>query len=367
MRILQIHRSLGAGGIEALICDLSNELVKSDDVTVCVIRKPDPTDIFYSKLSDKVHKDSIYKKEWNGNPLKTVFRVYRYIRKGGFDVVHMHCFFYFYALAVILLHKKTRFYYTIHSDAFKENRPWDQRLLFFKRFCFKRKWARPVTISEVSRQSFLKLYGFDSKLIINGIARPIVSGEIVMDGFKITPNTKVFIHAGRICPEKNQVMLCQVFSHLIKEGFDVALVIAGPMHVRSVMDGIEPFLSDRIRYVGEKPDVPSMMKSSFGMCLTSFYEGLPIVLLEALATGCVPICTPVGGITDVVKDNTNGFLSETVNVESYYQTMKRVLQTPSNQMEEIRAKCVESFKDYDITITAQRYRKYYEAMQDGDY
>ena len=42
------------------------------------------------------------------------------------------------------------------------------------------------------------------------------------------------------------------------------------------------------------------MYLSDAFCLTSVYEGLPISLLEAISCGCVPVCTPVGGITEVV-------------------------------------------------------------------
>lgn len=360
MRVLLMHRSLGAGGIEAFVCGLANELAKHADVTVCTITKPNPSDLFYSRLSDRVAKESINKVEGSINPLKTIINIFRFIRKGNYDVVHLHGFFYFYSLAIIFLHKRTRFFYSIHSDALKENNPWDLRLLALKRFCFKKKWARPVTISKTSKDSFTQLYNCESELINNGIPKPSITGGPVMNKYRITLDTKVFIHAGRICPEKNQVMLCKVFDRLIKEGFDVSLVIAGPMHFRSVMDAIEPYLSERIMYVGEQSDIPSMMADSFGMCLTSFYEGLPIVLLEALATGCVPVCTSVGGIIDVVKDGYNGFLSLSVSEIDYFETMKRVLQTTDSKIKEIRQRCVESFKQYDIALTAERYLDYYK-------
>lgn len=359
MRVLLMHRSLGAGGIEAFVCGLANELAKHVDVTVCTITKPNPSDLFYSRLSDRVAKESINKAGGSINPFKTIINIFRFIRKGNYDVVHLHGFFYFYSLAIILLHKRTRFFYSIHSDALKENNPWDLRLLALKRFCFRKKWARPVTISKTSKDSFTQLYRCESELINNGIPKPSVSGEPVMDKYRITPDTKVFIHAGRICPEKNQVMLCKVFDRLIKEGFDVSLVIAGPMHVRSVMDAIEHYLSERIMFIGEQPDIPSMMHDSFGMCLTSFYEGLPIVLLEAIATGCIPVCTPVGGIIDVVKDGYNGFLSATVSEEDYYQAVRRLLNTPCSQVREIRQNCKGSFDNYDIAITAKKYLTHY--------
>lgn len=49
-----MHRSLGLGGIEAMICGLSNALSKEHDVTVCTIVQPSPDDIFFRELAPAV-------------------------------------------------------------------------------------------------------------------------------------------------------------------------------------------------------------------------------------------------------------------------------------------------------------------------
>ena len=167
---------MGAGGIEAIVCGLSNELAKRHTVTVCTLRQPVEGEVFYERLSPAVRKETIGKTEAT-SPVKVVFQVYRYIRKGDFDVVHIHSFFYFYVLAILFLHRRKKFFYTVHSDASKENMPWDIRLLPLKRFCFRKGWIRPVTISPASQESFYRLYNCESKLIRNGIPRPSVRQE----------------------------------------------------------------------------------------------------------------------------------------------------------------------------------------------
>lgn len=362
MKIVQMCRALGAGGIEAIVCGLSNELARTNDVTVCTLRPSGDGDLFYTRLDSRIVKESVGK--GGESPLTIVLRVYKYLKGSSFDIVHIHGFFYFYLLAVVLLHKRIRFFYTVHSDALKENNPWDLRLLALKRFCFKRKWICPVTISTASKQSFTALYGTDSKLIMNGIPKPvIVEGGHPMDPYRNTPDTRVFIHAGRISLEKNQGMMCSVFDRLVKEGEDVALVLAGPMHSSAALDAISPFLSDRIRYIGESSRIPEMMHDSFGMCLTSFYEGLPVVLLEALSTGCIPVCTPVGGIVDIVRDGANGFLSASVSEDDYYAAVKRLLGLPVPETHKLRVACVESFAPFDISVMAENYLHYYHEQR----
>ena len=50
---------------------------------------------------------------------------------------------------------------------------------------------------------------------------------------------------------------------------------------------------------------------------------MPVTLLEALSVGCIPICSPVGGIVNVVKHGVNGLLSKDSTEEEYYLTVKK--------------------------------------------
>lgn len=58
--------------------------------------------------------------------------------KGNYDVVNMHGYLYYYLIAICLLHNKTRFFYTVHSDARMENGRWDRKLFKLKRYFLKR-------------------------------------------------------------------------------------------------------------------------------------------------------------------------------------------------------------------------------------
>lgn len=359
MKILQFHRYLGAGGIEAMVCGLSNEMAKTEDVTVCTVIRPYESDVFYNKLSPLVKKATLDKHD-ERPPFKEIFKIVRFIKKGHYDVVHIHGFFYYYALAVLLLHKKTHFFFTAHNDALMENTPWDLRILWLKKWYFKKGWMHPVTISPASQESFYELYGCDSRMIKNGVVKPDVNTESdPMAKFRVTSRTKVFLNPGRICPQKNQGMLCRVFDRLIKDGEDVALVIAGPNHSQSIYDEIKAHFSERITYIGEQTDVPSLLFHSDAMCLSSEYEGLPVVLLEALSVGCIPVCTPVGGIVNVLVDHETGILSESCGESAYYYALKRFLAMTEDCLALMQKKCLDSFSGYDMEITAEEYLKYY--------
>lgn len=356
MEVLHIHPSMSNGGIESMICGLANEMAKSQNVTVCSIFQPKTTDIFWNKLSSSVTKVSLGKVD-KGFSLKEIYKVYKLIKRRKFDVVYFHGFIQYYLLAILLLRKHVKLCYTLHTDANMENTGWSGRLFKFKKFCFIHNWVTPITISYASQKSFYDLYHCSSRLIFNGVQKPQISNEVpeIIQKYKYSHKTKIFLHPGRITKAKNQVVLCRVFERLLKEGWDIVLLIAGSKDDNYIYRDIESFLCDRIIYLGQRNDIPQLLAYSDAMCLPSIWEGLPVTLLEALSVGCIPICSPVGGIVDVIKCGDNGFLSKSSTVEDYYAIMKRYLNMKEEDIFQMKRKCSESFEMYNIINTANAY------------
>lgn len=361
MRIVHMCRNLGTGGIEAVVCGLSNEMVKEHDVTVCTIVTPSSEDKFYKELSPSVHRETIGRMG-EGKPFSEMVRIAKFIKKGRYDIVHIHGFFYYFALAISLFHGRTKFCYTVHSDAFHENNPWDRRILFYKRFCFKHGWIHPISISPAVQTSVKELYGCESKMIYDGVAQPIPDEKGIIEQYRVTSESRVFIHAARICPEKNQMLLCRVFDKLIREGEDLVLLIAGPIHHHEIYAQLQRYFSDRIRYIGDRSDIPSLLCSADGMCLSSSYEGLSMILLESLAAGCIPVCTRVGGVVNVIKDGVEGFFAEEVTEASFYEAMKRRLNLTEDERIFMKKNCLDRSKSFTIDRCAREYVSYYEIL-----
>lgn len=83
MKILHIHTKMVSGGIEAIVCNLVNEMSKSHDVTLCTIFQPTDDDVFYRKLDNKVKKITIGKKNLDF-PLK---KYGKYIESSHKDIM----------------------------------------------------------------------------------------------------------------------------------------------------------------------------------------------------------------------------------------------------------------------------------------
>ena len=74
-----------------------------------------------------------------------------------------------------------------------------------------------------------------------------------------------------------------------------------------------------------------------------------------MGAGAIPICTPVGGIVDVVKDGENGFLASDLSEEAMYNVIKRFLKTPIEELSRIRINVLKSYLPYDMSECASNY------------
>jgi glycosyltransferase involved in cell wall biosynthesis len=108
--------------------------------------------------------------------------------------------------------------------------------------------------------------------------------------------------------------------------------------------------------------VEELFYKADGMCLPSLYEGLPMTLLESIAVGCIPICSPVGGIVNVITNGENGVLSKSSSEEDYYYAMKSFLSKSDDEIIKMKEAAKASFKDYDICKTAQEYLNVYNQV-----
>lgn len=359
MRIIHFCDTMAVGGgIASFIQNLASEQSKFNEISLGVIgRDPNANTI---NLPDNI-KIVEFNKSKPGFSVVYPFKIFLHLLLNDYEVVHIHSSFLYYFLSILLLHKRCRFVYTVHSDAVKENSSkWDKKFWKIKKLSFKRRWILPVTISPASKISFDNLYGMSSPMVVNGIKKERIFGDFIeLNKYRITNQTKLFIHVGRITEAKNQIMLCQAVSELIAEGYDISLVIVGVKQDTNIFSDLQSFLSRRIVYIGERTNIKELLCEADAMCLSSIWEGMPIILLESLSVGCIPICTPVGGVIDVVRDGYNGVLSTSTSLTDYKLALIKFLKMDMSDLNEMQKRVLESFVPYDIRLTSEKYMNLY--------
>ena len=358
MRIVQFIYTLGSGGGEKFVVDLSNELCRlGHEVHLITVSEEEERYKFNKQfLSGDVTYHCLH---WSVKlNLSTIPKLERLIEEINPDVVNSHLnILYLYRLS--LRRKDIKFFYTLHNVA---NVCISKGIFrWLAKYFFKKGYITPITISAECANSYVKYLGLAKPaMIVNGRDKTPVSerfdavkAEIM--SYKSCNESKVFIHVARCNPQKNQGLLIESFNKLALEGFDFTLLVIGNYFDTEAGEGLKAMACDRIHFLGEKNNVSDYLACSDYFCLSSKFEGLPISLLEALAYGVTPICTAVGGITDVIKDGDTGYLSLDSTVESYVNAIKRACNKqiiPSQLMNLYE-------NNYSMKICAQKYLELY--------
>ncbi len=178
---------------------------------------------------------------------------------------------------------------------------------------------------------------------------------------------------GNIRHEKNHLVFIEGMSRVLKDFNDVqGLIVGQPVHdepdiLVSLQDRIEALgLQGKIIYVGYRTDVPVLIKRMTVFCLTSDYEGMPNVILEAMVAGRPVVATRVGGIPELVQDGVTGLLVEPGDVAGFARAVSFLLLNPQEAEKMGQAgqervlsrfsceKIIEQFKTFYINTLARK-------------
>lgn len=141
----------------------------------------------------------------------------------------------------------------------------------------------------------------------------------------LDPRRPVGLFVGRLNPVKNVDLILDAVAILGDAAPDVLIVGDGPEGDRLRRRAGELGLGGRVRFVGARPDVEAFLRAADLFVLPSVSEGVPLALLEAMASGLPVIATAVGGIRQLVQDGTTGLQVQSEDPKGLAQAMARVL------------------------------------------
>ena len=125
---------------------------------------------------------------------------------------------------------------------------------------------------------------------------------------EIPENAWVVGTVGRLSPEKNQALLIDAMAPLLDPRRHLVIVGEGPVRGDLERQARTTWRPELIHFTGARHDVAELMSAFDVFALTSNSEGLPLVLLEAMAMGLPVLSSSVGGIPDLVEHGVTGFL-----------------------------------------------------------
>jgi colanic acid/amylovoran biosynthesis glycosyltransferase len=140
---------------------------------------------------------------------------------------------------------------------------------------------------------------------------------------------KTLIAVGRLSPEKGQAGLLEAFAEVSRGRDDLGLVMVGdgPEADRLRALAAQPGISERVRFAGRLSEADTLAEIAKAdiLVLPRFMEGLPIVLMEAMAMGTAVIASRVAGIPELVEDGEGGLLFTPSNWDELASCIRRLV------------------------------------------
>lgn len=273
MKIRLLLDSRGLGGIETHVINLCAQLIANGHDCCLVFVRPYPDNILYSLCE---HKSIPY---LTPQTYKALFFL---LTKQPADIIHAHGYKANLVARMLGLITKTAIVTTFHSGEKFTGR---QRL-----YNFLDRWTSGLSNNIGVNSRITKSLPFNSKVIPNFVDIPEKTQSLnTKKPFKI-----YFI--GRISPEKGPSRFCQL-SEQSSTDFEWHMVGTGPL-----LDFCVKTYSKTVHFHGAILDMDTLWQKVDLLLITSSYEGLPFVLLEAMSRGIPVVSFDVGSVKEVISE-----------------------------------------------------------------
>jgi glycosyltransferase involved in cell wall biosynthesis len=143
----------------------------------------------------------------------------------------------------------------------------------------------------------------------------------------------VWLAVGRFEIAKDYPTMLHAFAAVRQRHAEAVLLLVGGGSLQAETEAFAESLglSGAVRFLGIRPDVPELMTAADAYVMSSAWEGMPIVLLEAAAAGLPVVATRVGGNHEVVGNEETGFLVPPRDAGALGDAMSRLMQSPETE------------------------------------
>ncbi len=363
MNILHVIADLEIGGAQKMLTELlPYQSISNNKISLLILGAYNQN--FVDIVRDSginvitADKKSIYS-------LSSFFFLFKHIDK--YDVFHIHLFpmLYYYAF-LKLLRPKLVLVYTEHNTHNKRrNRKYLRRL---EKFIYSQ-YAKICCISVETKNNLLNwLYlGKISEkkenqyeVIYNGIDINKYAKAIPV-GLEYCAGKKVIMMVSRFSLQKDHETLIKAFAKLCEKENDIRLVFVGDGVNKASMQKLtnELHLTNYTYFLGNRNDIPSLMKCAYIGVQSSKWEGFGLTAVEFMASGRPIVAANVHGLSSVVKGG--GILFQQGQVQELCDAIYLLLHDKS-YYDSIVKMGLKKSNNYSIEFTANNYINLYREL-----
>ncbi len=367
-RVVMLTTNLARGGAETQVAHLAMALRRRGrDVSVVSLLRPSA---FEEELAASgVAVRSLAMRPGVANPLGFA-RLVSALRELRPAVLHAHMFHAnLMARSVRLLSPVPVVISTIHSIAESSRDSGDVRL---------RDWLYRITglLSDatVCVSKAVAERHITARAVSHSRLRVIPNG---VDGERFRPDPErrarmrrtlglgdefAWLAAGRLIWKKDYPTMLQAMAR--QSG--AVLLIAGAGPLEEELRTLAGSLGANVRFLGEREDIPELMNACDGLLLSSVVEGLPVVLLEAAASGLPCVTTDAGGVSEAVLDGRTGYIVPRRDSLAFGLAMSRLAGLAASERLHMAAAAREhALAEFELGAIAGQWDRLYEELLDA--
>ncbi|NLD25780.1 MAG: glycosyltransferase [Acholeplasmataceae bacterium] len=341
--------TLQIGGAEIFVVNLLKHLDYSRyKVLLVVLSKK--YDTYLEKEIARLPIEIVFMDKPEGFRPRIMCRIYRILKVFKPDLLHGNIGGLIYFLPYLIFHR-LKMIHTVHTLANIEFKGVKRRIIYY---CYRKKKIIPVATSRAVLESIRKLYKLEEVILIpNGIDVKRFRCQRDYLYKKVTIG-----HVGRFEAVKNHQTIIKTFFLLRLTNPNLRLRLVGNGSLYSYYKDLLENEKD-VEMVGASPQVFEELRGIDIFLFPSRYEGMPLALLEAMASGCVIVASKIGGIVDLVEPGENGVLIDDCDdAEAFARAIKDLLKD-KEKMKAISQNNQRKAEDFDLIKMQGSYQKLY--------
>ncbi|MET0751971.1 MAG: glycosyltransferase [Pyrinomonadaceae bacterium] len=235
--------------------------------------------------------------------------------------------------------------------------------------------AKPffVPCSEFVKNSYARRYGLDesrTQVIYNAVdpsGLPASEDDLkkIRAELKLPPDAFIYLNVGRLDPQKNHKILFEAFRDVSAEIPNAFLLLAGigPLEneLKKLAGNLE--IAGKIIFLGRRNDVGALLELADVFAFPSFFEGLPVALIEAMFKRLPCVASRIEVFEEVISSRETGLLINPNSAAELKDAMIELYKNADlrkslgeNALREAKAK-------YDIAVTARQWEKFYQKVK----
>ena len=330
-----------------------------------------PLDSLYNELGCNFFQIDFSRSPLSFDNVKAYGQLRQVVENGGYDIVHCHTPN--AATVTRLVCRKFRkknnlkVFYTAHGFHFYKGAPLKNWLMYYpvEKFC-SRFTDTLITINQedyslakkkmkAKRIEYVPGVGIDLSRFDNvQVDRTAKRKEI-----GVPEDAFLLASVGEISVRKNHQIIVKTMKEIHNEKIHYAIVGNGAL-LPKMKDFVEECgLSDRVHFLGYRGDIPEIYKVADVCCLPSIHEGLPVALMEGMATGLPCITSCIRGSTDLIGSD-SGFLVDPQDTDGFAKAITALMNDHllCKKMGEINK---ERARQYSVNTIVQTMKSIYES------